>query len=177
MNDQSTPAYEQHIPIAEQMAPGNLFARAVAYLIDVIPITILVFISAYMFTEYGNVMDHYLKDPDAARASGEVTAWKYKIRFLAGLGYILYASLLESSPLKSTIGKRMLGMTVVDDNGERIQFFKAFSRNTMKILSALPALIGFFAALTNKRRRCWHDRLSATYVVKGKAPETHSANF
>jgi uncharacterized RDD family membrane protein YckC len=49
--------------------------------------------------------------------------------------WFLYAPILESSEIRATLGKHLMGIQVVDLNGYRISFRSAVIRNLMKIVS------------------------------------------
>jgi len=81
----------------------------------------------------------------------------------------LYFSLLESSSWQGSVGKKLLGLRVVDMNGERISFGKASGRYFGKILSAMICLIGFIMAAFTEKQQALHDMLAGTLVVTGGA--------
>lgn len=49
--------------------------------------------------------------------------------------YLAYCAILESSPLQATLGKKLLGLTVVNARGERITFLRAVLRFLSKWIS------------------------------------------
>ena len=77
----------------------------------------------------------------------------------------LYYALQESSPAQATIGKRALGIKVVDLSGQRIGFGRASGRFFAKILSALVLLIGYIMAAFTEKKQALHDLLAGTLVV------------
>ena len=87
------------------------------------------------------------------------------IMLAVGCGW-LYAAWWESSEKQATIGKRWMGLRVVDDRGERLSFLHASGRYAAKYVSALPCFLGFIMALFSSRGRALHDRLAGTYVVR-----------
>jgi uncharacterized RDD family membrane protein YckC len=78
----------------------------------------------------------------------------------------LYSALMESSSNKGTLGKMALGIIVTDDNGKRINFGKATARHFARVLSGLILFIGFFMMLGNERKKCLHDQIVGTVVLK-----------
>ncbi|MGB8216202.1 MAG: RDD family protein [Candidatus Methanoperedens sp.] len=89
--------------------------------------------------------------------------------FLAIILWIPYGIILETWR-GQTIGKMILGIVVVKENGEPCTFVAALLRNVLRIIDALPQsyLIGFiFMALSEKRQRIG-DRLANTIVVRIK---------
>ncbi|MBN9091102.1 MAG: RDD family protein [Reyranella sp.] len=77
----------------------------------------------------------------------------------------LYFGLLESSDYGATLGKWILGLRVVDDQGGRISFLRASGRFFAKFISALILTIGFIMVALTDRKRALHDILAGTLVV------------
>jgi uncharacterized RDD family membrane protein YckC len=66
----------------------------------------------------------------------------------------------------ATPGKRAMGLQIVDARtGGRPPFARLVLRYVGYLVSALPLLLGFFWALWDPRRQCWHDKLGGTVVV------------
>ncbi len=83
--------------------------------------------------------------------------------------WICYGIVLETWK-GQTVGKMILGIIVVKENGEPCDFFAALLRNVLRIIDHLPTLyiLGFIVmAITEKRQRLG-DRLAGTVVVKIK---------
>jgi uncharacterized RDD family membrane protein YckC len=64
-----------------------------------------------------------------------------------------------------TVGKALMGLRVLGDDGKRITFRQALKRSIGYYLSALPLFLGFLWVLVDDRRQSWHDKLSSTLVV------------
>lgn len=77
---------------------------------------------------------------------------------------IYYAS-LESSEWQATIGKRLIGIKVVDLEGRRIGFGRALGRWLASSLSYLTFYIGFLLAALTERKQALHDFVAGTLVV------------
>lgn len=75
-----------------------------------------------------------------------------------------YFALMESSRRQGTIGKMLLGIRVVDRDGQRLSLSRACARTAGKLLSGI-LLIGYVVALFTKQRRALHDLLADTLVV------------
>lgn len=93
-----------------------------------------------------------------------------------GLGYVfgiliqwLWFTIAESSKWQASIGKKMVGLKVTDENGERISFGKANGRYWSKILSALILCIGFVMVAFTEKKQGLHDKIAGTLVVKTNA--------
>ena len=159
-------ATEENLLRSDGFVPSGLFRRGLAFLIDVIPITAIVFFVFYASTPFREVFQNFTNDIHNIEYRIEYTKYKNTIRFIAGLLYICYAVYFESSKLRGTFGKRILGIEIVDAGGGRISRGAAIKRNVFKILSAIIAMIGYLMALFNKQKRTLHDTLSGAYVIK-----------
>lgn len=80
--------------------------------------------------------------------------------------YLLYWPVMESSSRQATFGKSIVGIKVTDLNGARLSFVRAFLRNLAKIVSAIPADIGFLLAAFTRRKQALHDILTNCLVVR-----------
>jgi uncharacterized RDD family membrane protein YckC len=83
--------------------------------------------------------------------------------FIAGPYFVL----LESSPLKGTLGKRLLKMRVVDTNGAGIRSGRALLRFAARQASAVPWFFGFVMAAFTSKKQALHDLICGTLVVVG----------
>lgn len=77
----------------------------------------------------------------------------------------LYYAVFESSILKATPGKIVLGMKVTDINEKGISFGTASIRYFGKFLSAAIFGIGFIMAAFTQKKQALHDTLAKTVVV------------
>lgn len=80
----------------------------------------------------------------------------------------LYYALQESSESGATIGKRIMGIRVVDYEGQRIGFGTATGRFFANFLNLFTLFIGYFLMLFNSRSQCLHDMITGTVVIKAQ---------
>jgi uncharacterized RDD family membrane protein YckC len=78
----------------------------------------------------------------------------------------LYEALLTSSSWQATVGKKVLGLKVTDEAGNRISFACASGRYFAKILSSMLLFIGYIMAAFTDRKRALHDMLAGTLVIR-----------
>lgn len=83
---------------------------------------------------------------------------------------MLYWILGDASRYRGSLGKRVLGLEVVDERGQRLTLATAAGRNLLKILSAVLLLIGFLMAGWTKRKQALHDMITGSYVVADTPP-------
>lgn len=81
-----------------------------------------------------------------------------------------YRILMEKSPLKATLGKRLLGIHITEANGNALSLPRAVWRYICRALSLGPFWIGLTFAVFNKERQVIHDRMSKTQVCSNLAP-------
>lgn len=168
-------ALEEDLLESETFIYAGFFRRSVAFLIDAIPLTIVVIIVFVASTPIGEMIREMMENRENFEYRMEHIIWKAIGRITSAVVYILYSTFLEASRYKGTVGKILLGMEVVDVNGNRLTRWQSFERNSMKIMSALPIMMGFVACLFSKRRRCWHDSLAGTYVINKRKNEKEVA--
>jgi len=77
----------------------------------------------------------------------------------------LYDALLTSSVWQGTVGKRICGLKVTDEQGSRISFGRATGRFFAKILSRVGFGIGFLMVAFMDRKRGLHDIIAGTLVM------------
>ena len=99
--------------------------------------------------------------------TGAVEVANRPIGGIVGLALSIgYWGYLEGSPSGQTIGKRAMGIRVIDfRTGGSIGFGRAVLRYFAKILSAIPCLLGFFWMLWDGERQTWHDKIASDVVV------------
>jgi len=76
-----------------------------------------------------------------------------------------YYIVLEGGPSGQTVGKKALGIRVVDFNtGGAIGFGRAFLRWIGRIPSSI-FLLGYLWMLWDPQKQTWHDKIATTVVV------------
>jgi len=67
-----------------------------------------------------------------------------------------------------TVGKRMLGMRVVDSAGNKIGFLKSLIRNLLRLVDGLPALniLGIILITSSPEGKRLGDRIARTFVKR-----------
>jgi uncharacterized RDD family membrane protein YckC len=80
-----------------------------------------------------------------------------------GIGYFGY---LEGSKSGQTVGKRAMGIRVIDYNtGGPIGFGRALIRYVGRIVSYVPCFLGYLWMLWDKEKQTWHDKFASDVVV------------
>ena len=87
----------------------------------------------------------------------------YALGFIVAVAYYTY---FEGGPRGQTLGKRALGIRVIDfDTGASIGYSRAAIRYVTSILSALIIYIGYLWMLWDREKQCWHDKTANSVVV------------
>ncbi|MDP9750372.1 MULTISPECIES: RDD family protein [Thermoanaerobacter] len=131
---------------------AGFWRRVVALIIDNIVLAlagaVLLFILAFVFGDTNS------------------TALETTYEIIGLIGAWLYFTLLESSNIQATIGKRIMKIKVTDLNGEKISFGRANARYWSKILSTAVFFIGFIMAGFTSKKQALHDMIAGTLVIK-----------
>ncbi len=83
--------------------------------------------------------------------------------------FIIFAYLiLMEAYVGWTVGKRILGMRVVDGSGNKIGLSKSVIRNLLRFVDGLPALniLGIVLIASSPRGQRFGDRVAKTYVIR-----------
>jgi uncharacterized RDD family membrane protein YckC len=149
INERSTPRPDG--PVAVQYI--GFWTRLGAYLIDFvilifIAIGVLIVIMASFPGYYGGV----------SPAGSNI----YLLLIL--LIEWVYFTLQESSDFQGTVGKRLVKIKVIDNAGNKINFWQAALRNILRVIP----FVGFFCVIVigfSEKKQGLHDMAANTYVV------------
>jgi uncharacterized RDD family membrane protein YckC len=78
----------------------------------------------------------------------------------------LYYALLESSAWQATLGKKALGLEVMDLGGKRISFGRATGRYFARYISIMTMGIGYIMAGFTEKKQALHDIIAGTLVTR-----------
>lgn len=79
---------------------------------------------------------------------------------------VCYYTVLEGGPTGQTVGKRALGIRVIDlARGGPIGYGRGFIRYIGRYASTIVFLLGYFWMLWDKEKQTWHDKLAGSVVV------------
>jgi len=165
--------------IATPRSPAGFWKRYVAYFIDIVLVYIVLeLLTRMFFSDRGAgeqmqallsaVQNHQSLSPDqtaqlertAAALSGLVVFSSIAYMVIAGIYFVL----CESSAWQATLGKRLIGIKVVDAAGERIGPGRALGRFFAAGLSWLTMNIGHAMAAWTSEHRALHDFVADTRV-------------
>ncbi|WP_445683658.1 RDD family protein [Sporosarcina sp. FSL K6-3457] len=78
---------------------------------------------------------------------------------------ILYFGILTSTKMQGMVGKLLLGIKVVGQDGNRISFGRAVGRHFATMISSFM-YVGYILAVFNEKKQTLHDYMANTFVVK-----------
>jgi uncharacterized RDD family membrane protein YckC len=134
--------------VAVELQPAGFWLRVVALIVDYGMLLIL--LAAMMM--------------GAMNVGGEDLALPAYWLWL--LATFFYWPVLESSPWRGTVGKRLLGVVVGDIDGGGLGFVRSLLRNLAKIISSIPFGIGFLMAAFTSRKQALHDLITKAVVMR-----------
>lgn len=136
---------------------AGFWLRLAAYIIDSLVLgaagCVIGFIIGIFSVATGDV------DPEVSATAESVT------NVIAAVMAWLYFALMESSTWQATLGKKALGIKVIDYQGNRISFLRATGRHFAKFISAIILFIGYIMAGFTERKQALHDMIAGTLVI------------
>lgn len=152
--------------------PAGFVTRYVAFLLDILVVTIASFLFITVlrvtldFFGINTILESAAESRPAAQQTvvlGGLVRWLITIAggFLSFGVYSIVAWLLVGK----TVGKALMGLRVLGQDGRRLTFSQALIRALGYYVSGLALFIGFLWVLVDDRRQTWHDKLARTIVV------------
>ena len=80
----------------------------------------------------------------------------------------LYYTIMESSKLQATLGKKICDLVVTDSSGKEIRFGRANARFWSKFISGAIFGVGYIMAAFTEKHQALHDMMADTLVLKKK---------
>ncbi len=135
---------------------AGVVRRGIALALDFFFLSIFFFPATYLYS--GNWMMSY-----------EEHLWGITDPICLVFLFIIFAYfILMEAYVGWTVGKRILGMRVVDRTGNKIGFSKALIRNLLRFVDGLPALniLGIILIACSPRGQRFGDRVAKTFVER-----------
>jgi uncharacterized RDD family membrane protein YckC len=146
-----------YFPTEDNLA--SFWIRLLAYFIDYILTSIV-----FSFFVPPTILAIYKRLLNNTYTMGDVNTYSLFL-LLTFIIVVFYNTVCEASKMQGSIGKRVCGIVVVDADGRRLSFMKAFFRNLGKFVSGTVLGIGYLAILWDDHRQTWHDKFAKTYVL------------
>ena len=130
--------------------------RGIAWLLDILFLSIFFFPVTYLYS------GKWIMGP-------EEHLWGISDPICLVFLFVIFAYLiLMEAYVGWTMGKRILGMRVVDVSGNKIGLSKSITRNLLRLVDGLPAfnILGIILIATSQREQRFGDRIAKTYVER-----------
>jgi uncharacterized RDD family membrane protein YckC len=152
--------------------PAGFVTRYIAFLLDVLVVAIasLLFITILRVTLNFFGISNLLTAVSGPQATEpEIIMRSGAVRWLGTIagGFLTFGiySIVAWLLVGKTVGKALMGLRVLGQDGRRLTFRQALVRALSYYVSGLALFIGFLWVLVDDRRQAWHDKLARTLVV------------
>lgn len=139
--------------------------RLMAYLIDIVPITTIVFVFYYFFLGFDVVWHAYLNNYTGEQERDAFLNWRSNMRIIELIIWVIYSVIMDVSEWQGTFGKRILGICVVDMEGNKLTMEQSLKRNVTKALSVFIFYLGVIWILLDKNRQALHDKIAGALII------------
>jgi uncharacterized RDD family membrane protein YckC len=137
-------------------AKSGVIRRGIGFLLDYMFLSIFFFPATYLYS------GKWVMGP-------EEHLWGISDPICLVFLFIIFAYfILMEAYVGWTVGKRILGMRVVDEAGNKIGLFKSTIRNLLRLVDGLPALniLGIILIASSEWGQRFGDRIAKTYVLR-----------
>jgi len=144
------------------------FTRVLAYVIDVLPVSLLVGIGAVALPTFQKVETICISEICATGNNGpSLLAWSiFAVTVLLALVFSLWNHVVRQGNTGSSIGKQIMNFKVVDEQTQQpIGAGKSFVRQIAHAVDGLICYIGFLFPLWDAKRQTIADKLMKTVCV------------
>ncbi|MBM7619182.1 putative RDD family membrane protein YckC [Bacillus tianshenii] len=154
--DIKTPEY-----VSLQFQSAGLGSRAAAFIIDQIILLIvnILIIIGLLFMINGTFMDFFSADMPSYLIAGAII-----LIFIIRWAYFFAFEYFSGG---STLGKKMVGIRVIQENGHSITLLSSLLRNLLRIIDSLPMnyLVGMLMIFFHSKHKRLGDLVAGTIVV------------
>ena len=134
----------------------SVLRRVIAWLVDILFLSIFFFPITYWYS------GRWIMGPDEH-------LWGISDPICLIFLFIIFAYfILLEAYVGWTIGKKLLGMRVMKNNGNKIGFSKSVVRNLLRLIDGLPAfnILGIILIIRSPTGQRFGDRVAQTYVFR-----------
>jgi uncharacterized RDD family membrane protein YckC len=151
----------------EIAGPGS---RIAAGLIDLSIIWTIVFSLILFFVATGGIslsLSEFIDGRIPAQVSEGVLTLIFGAIFILNIAYFIFFEKLRNG---QTIGKRAIGLRVVNDNGQILGFSESVIRNIARIVDFIPGpyFVGLVSVLISSKGQRLGDLIAGTIVIKSE---------
>jgi uncharacterized RDD family membrane protein YckC len=144
--------------------------RAIAFVIDVLLLSITVVIVAGFFSTTVKMMQLRALATNFETVSPVVTTvvdfiFSPGFYSIVSVSFVIFYYLFLWTVAGQTIGKAVMGIRIVSQDGRKLKLTQAIIRYIGYYISAIALGLGFFWVLFDDHRLAWHDKLAKTCVL------------
>ncbi len=152
---------------------GGFWVRLLAWTLDLIILMVLLLVPMIVFSVALSVVS--VRGGNFSPAQCQTIGFWFGLFAMILLKW-LYFTIMESSRLQATMGKKILHLKVTDIRGKRISFGRANARYWSKMLSTLFFSTGFVMIGVSQLKQGLHDRIAKTFVVRTEPGESEESS-
>jgi len=138
--------------------------RLSAFIIDYSLIYLFLIILINLMPEFRELTIQHHQNMNDMNLAKRILEYSNRIESYAFIIWIFLCSIMESSKIQGTLGKKIFKIKVINLNGDRISIKTSIVRNLLKFISSI-FFFGFILIAFTKKNQGLHDRLTETFVV------------
>jgi uncharacterized RDD family membrane protein YckC len=135
------------------LEPADFGQRLGAFLFDMLLFMIVLMAATFMLS---------------ASSKRSIVSSNAMLAAFYGVAFMLFAInfILLAGRAGQTIGKRLVGIRIVREDGEPVGIVQVLLRHCVGYtLSTLGAFLGFLWVIWDAKHQGWHDKIARTFVV------------
>jgi len=138
--------------------------RLSAFIIDYSLIYLFLIILINLMPEFRELTRQHHQNMNDMNLAKRILEYSNRIESYTFIIWIFLCSIMESSKIQGTLGKKIIKIKVINLNGDRISIKTSIVRNLLKFISSI-FFFGFILIAFTKKNQGLHDRLTETFVV------------
>ena len=147
-------------PVIGDYPVAGFLRRAVAFGLDVFASLIASLAALFVLSIWIPPTPEDIVGEDVARQD----AIRLSVIIALIFGFLVFP-VISNWMFKSTVGKRVMHLQVVDARGQSVNLTRLFTRHICYFISGPPLLMGFISILFDDASQGWHDKMADTYVT------------
>lgn len=141
---------------------ASLWTRALGGAIDIAILLALAFVVCFVWANNANPSEAYLSKEESK------TLWQSRFILTWLFIELVYSVGFMTSEMQATLGQKAVGIKVVKDNGEKIEYGAAIGRYLISIISSILLKIGYLIAFAREDKKTLHDLVAGTLVIESE---------
>lgn len=138
---------------------GGFGQRLVASFLDSLLVLVIIFIATKLM---GYTAEEAMRLATGIESPNDLG----RIENIVFLLTLVYYIVLPATPLRGTIGKMIMKLEIVTEQGNRISLLRSLWRYIATFFSSILLFFGFIMIIFHPEKRGLHDLMANTYVLK-----------